>query len=47
VNAVAALRACGGNVLLTLYPDAAHAETWERAYADDELWAWLFEQERK
>jgi predicted peptidase len=47
VNAVAALRACGGNVRLTLYPDAAHVESWERAYANDELWAWLFQQKRK
>jgi predicted peptidase len=47
VDAVDALRACGGNVRLTLYADAVHVESWERAYADDELWAWLFEQKRK
>jgi len=47
VNAVEALRACGGNVRLTLYPDAAHIEAWERAYADPELWTWLFAQKRQ
>jgi predicted peptidase len=47
VNAVDALRACGGNVRLTLYPDAAHVESWERAYADEELWEWLFAQKRQ
>jgi predicted peptidase len=47
VNAVEALRACGGNVRLTLYPNVAHVEAWERAYADDELWAWLFEQKHR
>jgi predicted peptidase len=47
VNAVDALRACGGNVRLTLYPDAAHVASWERAYADEELWKWLFAQKRQ
>ena len=47
VNALQALRACGGEARLTLYPDAAHVEAWERAYADDELWAWLFAQRRE
>lgn len=47
VNAIQALQDCGGNARLTLYPDAAHAEAWERAYADDELWSWLFAQKRE
>jgi len=47
VNAVQALQDCGGNVRLTLYPDAAHVEAWERAYADEELWSWLFAQKRE
>ncbi len=47
VNAVEALQACGGNARLTLYPDAAHIEAWERAYAGDELWTWLWAQKRK
>lgn len=45
-NAVQALKECGGSPKLTLYPDADHAEAWDRAYADPELWEWLFAQER-
>ena len=47
VNAVQALQSCGGDARLTLYPDAAHVEAWEQAYADDELWARLFAQRRE
>jgi len=46
VDAVEALRACGGDARVTLYPDAAHVESWEQAYADPELWTWLFAQQR-
>ncbi|MGQ9494240.1 MAG: prolyl oligopeptidase family serine peptidase [Anaerolineae bacterium] len=45
-KAVQALRACEGNVRFTLYGDAAHREAWERAYADEELYAWLFAQKK-
>jgi hypothetical protein len=31
-------------VRFTLYPDANHRESFERAYNDPELYAWLFEQ---
>ncbi len=38
---VEALRACGGEVRFTLYPEAGHTESWELAYSDPELYAWL------
>jgi predicted peptidase len=41
---VDALRACGGNVTFTLYPDADHAASWTRAYTDPKLYRWLLEQ---
>jgi len=41
---VKALKSCGGNVRFTLYPDADHAASWTRAYADPELYKWLLEQ---
>lgn len=41
---VDALKACGGNVKFTLYPDADHGASWTRAYADPELYKWLLEQ---
>jgi predicted peptidase len=41
---VEALKACGGNVRFTLYPDADHSVSWTRAYADPELYKWLLEQ---
>ena len=41
---VKALRACGGDVRFTLYPDADHAASWTRAYADPQLYEWLLEQ---
>lgn len=44
VKAVEALQACGGNVRFTLYEDATHRESWERAYRDAELYQWLFAQ---
>ena len=43
---VNALRQCGVEVRFTLYPDANHRESFERAYADPELYTWLFEQRR-
>lgn len=41
---VNALKKCGVEVRFTLYPDANHRESFKRAYADPELYAWLFEQ---
>jgi predicted peptidase len=32
-------------VKLTIYPDVKH-ESWTQAYADAEMWKWLFEQKR-
>lgn len=40
-----ALKKVGGNVKLTLYPDALH-DSWTAAYNDPELWKWMFEQKR-
>lgn len=42
---VNALKRCGVDVRYTLYPDANHRESFERAYEDPELYAWLFEQQ--
>jgi predicted peptidase len=41
---VNALKQCGVEVRYTLYPDAKHRESFERAYDDPELYAWMFEQ---
>ena len=41
---VKALRACGGDVRFTLYPDADHSASWTRAYADPDVYAWLLEK---
>ena len=40
-----ALTKVGGNVKLTMYPDALH-DSWTAAYNDPELWRWLFAQKR-
>lgn len=37
---VDALRACGGNVKLTVYPEADH-DSWSETYANPELYSWL------
>ncbi len=42
---VAALRAAGADVRLTLYPGVGH-DSWKQAYATPELWTWAFEQRR-
>jgi len=44
---VQALQACSGNVRFTLYPDADHLESSNRAYADPELYDWLLQQSLK
>lgn len=41
-----ALTTCGGKPKLTLYKDANHRESWQRAYNDPALWAWLLAQHR-
>jgi predicted peptidase len=40
---VQAMRDAGANVKYTEYPDVGHA-AWDLAYADEELWKWLFAQ---
>jgi predicted peptidase len=40
-----ALTKVGGNVKLTMYPDALH-DSWTAAYNDPELWKWMFAQKR-
>jgi predicted peptidase len=44
---VQALQDCQGNVRLTLYPDADHLDSSNRAYADPDLYDWLLEQSLK
>jgi len=39
------LRACGGNVHLTVYPDAGH-DAWTRTYNNPDLYAWFLQHER-
>jgi predicted peptidase len=41
---VNALKKCGGEVRFTLYPEANHRASVERAYDNPELYAWMFEQ---
>lgn len=43
---VDALRGCGGDVRLTVYPDAAH-DSWTQTYANPDLYAWLLAQRRE
>ena len=46
VEMVEALKACGGNVRFTIYPDAKH-NAWTRTYANPELYTWLLSHRRK
>ena len=43
---VDALKATGGDVRFTVYPEAGHVGAWENAYGDPELWEWLAKQRR-
>ena len=43
---VEAIKACGGDARLTVYPDTGH-DSWTAAYADPELFTWLLQQRRK
>ena len=45
VKMARAARKNGAKVRLTIYPDVHH-DAWERAYADDEMWRWLFAQKK-
>jgi predicted peptidase len=42
---VNALKACGGNVRFTVYPEAEH-DSWTETYDNPELYAWLLQQRR-
>jgi predicted peptidase len=43
---VDALKAVGGDVRFTIYPDAGH-DVWTPTYDNPELYAWMLEQRRK
>ena len=43
---VDALEEAGGNVRLTIYPEAGHVGAWVNAYGDPEFWEWLAAQRR-
>lgn len=43
---VAAMKEAGVPFKFTRYPNAGHSETWEKAYADPELYKWLLSQRR-
>ncbi len=43
---VNALKACGGNVQFTVYPEAGH-DAWTETYNNPELYEWLMEQQKK
>ena len=45
VNMVEKINSLGGNAKLTIYPNVGHA-SWVNAFAEDEMWKWLFEQSR-
>ncbi len=40
-----AIRACGGQLRLTIYPDLGH-NSWDPAYEDPALYTWLLAQRR-
>lgn len=42
---VNALKACGGNARLTIYPDAGH-DAWTVTYNNAEMYDWLLQQRR-
>lgn len=43
---VATLKACGGNVRLTIYSEVEH-NSWDAAYSDPELYRWFMQHTRK
>jgi len=42
---VNALKACGGNVQFTVYPEADH-DSWTATYDNPEFWDWMLKQKR-
>lgn len=44
IAAVETLEACNAIIKFTLYPDADHPQTWEKAYADPDLYQWFLDQ---
>jgi len=42
---VAALKACGGKVKFTIYPDAGH-DCWTKTYTNPKLYTWFLKQKR-
>lgn len=44
---VSTLAECGGEVEWTLYPDAGHSDTYERAYRDPALYDWMLEHSKQ
>ncbi|HID54914.1 TPA: phospholipase [Candidatus Poribacteria bacterium] len=42
---VEALKACGGNVRFTVYPDAGH-DSWTRTYENPELYEWFLQHSK-
>ncbi len=45
IHMVAKINAIGGNAKITIYPNVEH-NSWENAYADNEMWNWLFSQKK-
>jgi predicted peptidase len=45
VKMVEALKACGGNVRLTIYPEAEH-DSWTQTYDNPQLYRWFLRQSR-
>lgn len=43
---VAAINRCGGNAKLTVFPQDEH-NSWDNTYSLDEMWEWLFAQQRE
>jgi predicted peptidase len=46
VAMVAAVKACGGDVKFTVYPDIGH-ESWTQTYANPALYEWFLQHKRK
>ena len=46
IEMVGALKACGGNVKLTIYPEAEH-DSWTQTYENKEVYEWLLKHSKK
>ena len=46
LDMVEALKECGGNVKVTIYPEAEH-DSWTQTYDNPELYQWLLHQKRE